>query len=295
MNEKLLTEFPVDQARIFIVPSGCRLKRDVKFYQDESHAFAMDIIYPALPKQPVGTLLEFSCENRHRMSNVSLSVCTDTILDSMATEGFAVAMADHPVPLQYKGLDPMPDCAWKVKAAVRTLRAAGTDLGMNGRIVPIGFSRGSGMALMLLTTMGMLDLEKHGEHLGVSSAVEGGVIMSGRFTYLDLLPDDRMIPRYAQAWGDVGSQREVWRRHGAMDYLQKATEPLFLTINCAEAPDAMHQMAVLRKRLAELGNDEIFMMDRDPRAHKVTLDPQILAAMKTYIATRLAKPSQTLP
>jgi hypothetical protein len=295
MNGQLLSEFPVDQARIFIVPGGCRLKRDVVFYRDDGHAFALDIIHPALPKQPVGTILEFSCENRDRMSNVSLSVCTDTILDSMATEGFAVAMADHPVPLQYKGIDPMPECAWRVKAAVRTLRAEGTNLGLNGRIVPVGFSRGSGMALMLVTTEGKPEFEGHGEHQGVSSAVDGGVIMSGRFTYLDLLPDDRMLPRYTQAWGDIQSHREVWRRHGALDYLQEATEPLFLTINCAEAPDAMHQMLVLRKRLAELGNDEVFMMDRESRAHKVTLDPEILSAMRNYFAARLRAPAEKRP
>jgi hypothetical protein len=54
-------------------------------------------------------------------------------------------------------------------------------------------------------------------------------------------------------------------------------------------------MSVLRKRLAELGNDETFMMDRDPRPHKVTLDPKILSAMRDYFASRLAASPEGMP
>ena len=46
-------------------------------------------------------------------------------------------------------------------------------------------------------------------------------------------------------------------------------------------------MKVLRQRLAELGCDDIFMMDSEPRGHKVTLDPQILDAMNSYLRQRL--------
>jgi len=74
---------------------------------------------------------------------------------------------------------------------------------------------------------------------------------------------------------------------GALDYLTNATTPLFLSINCSEAPDALHQMTVLRQRLAELGSDDVFMMDREPRGHKVTLDPDILGAMNFYLRQRL--------
>src|SRR5207248_2722838 len=120
-----------------IVPSGHRLLRDVVFYRDAGRTLAMDIIYPSHPAQPVGAVLEFSCDNANRMSNFSLDFCTDTILPAAATEGFAVAMADHPVAAPYAGFDAMPDCGRKIKAAVRTLRAEGAALGLNGRIVPV--------------------------------------------------------------------------------------------------------------------------------------------------------------
>ncbi|MFO1487190.1 MAG: hypothetical protein U1F65_01815 [Verrucomicrobiota bacterium] len=285
--KKFLGQYPLDDAHLFIVPEGCRLKRDVTFFTVTNRTLAMDIIYPAKPSRPVGAVLEFSCDNQNRFGNTSLSICSDTLLDALATEGFAVAMADHPVAAPYKGLDPMPDCAEKIKAAVRTLRAESAALGLNGKIAPVGFSRGSGMALMLVATAGQPAFESSGEHPGISSEVQGAVVMSGRFTYLNLLPEDKMLPRYAKAWGERGTSLETWRRHGALDYLTNATIPLFLTINCTESPDALHQMKVLRQRLAELGGDEQFFMDREPRGHKVTLDPEILSAMNAYLAKRL--------
>ncbi|TAK93774.1 MAG: hypothetical protein EPO07_17685, partial [Verrucomicrobia bacterium] len=208
--KKILAQYKLDDAHIFIVPEGCRLKREAVYDRDPKRPLAMDIIYPSRPAKPVGALIEFSCDNQNRMGNASLSICSDTILDAAATEGFAVAMADHPVAPPYKGLDAMPDCALKIKAAVRTLRAEGAKLGLNGRIVPVGFSRGSGMALMLVTTKGLKEFDGHGENPGVSSDVQGAVVMSGRFTYLDLLPDDHMIPRYNQAWGARTNKLEVW-------------------------------------------------------------------------------------
>lgn len=287
MHGKLLAEYEIDQALVFVVPSGSRLQRDLKFYEKGGRTLVMDVIYPSQPAQAVGAIIEFSCDNRNRMGNGSLAICSDTILDAEATEGFAVAMADHPVAPPYKGLDPMPDCAWKIKAAVRTLRSQNAAYGLNGKIGTIGFSRGSGMSLMLVSTKGMAEFEGHGEHQDVSSAVQAAVVMSGRFTYLDLLKDDHMLPRYAKAWGERDASLDVWRRHGAMEYLTEPTLPLFLTINRTEGPDALHQMTVLRKRLAELGNDEIFMMDREPRGHKVTLDPEILKAMNGYFHRQL--------
>ncbi len=287
LHKKFLPGIKLDSAHVFIIPAGCRLLRDVVFYREPDRTLAMDIIYPAHPPKPIGAVIEFSCDNLNRMGDGSLAICSDTILDGEATEGLAVAMADHPVKAPYKGLDPMPDCAWKIKAAVRTLRAEGANLDFNGKIAPVGFSRGSGMALMLVTTMGRAEFEGHGENTNVSSAVQGAVVMSGRFTYLDLMPKDHMIPRYNKAWGERDTHLDFWRREGAMDYLQNATLPLFLTINCTEGPDAQLQMTVLRKRLAELGNDEIFMMDRQPRGHKVTLVPEILSAMNDYLKSRL--------
>jgi hypothetical protein len=282
-----LKQYKIDNAHVYIVPSGHRLKRDIPFYHDGERQLALDLIYPSNPAHPSGTLLEFSCDNQDRMGNASLSSCSDTLLDSEATEGFAVAMADHPVAAPYKGIDPMPDCARKIKSAVRTLRTTAQELKLGDKIVPIGFSRGSGMALMLVTTAGMPDFEQHGIHLGTDSSVQGAVILSGRFTYLDLLPNDPMIPRYEKVWGQRDQNLDTWRSQGALDYLHTVPMPLFLSINRTESPEALHQMEILKKRLNTLGSQSVFMLEEKPRGHKAPLDPQILTAMDGYIKSRL--------
>jgi len=284
----LLADRALDANHIFIVPAGCRLARDIVYYRDAKRTLAMDIIYPAHPAKTFGAVLEFSCDNANRMGNFSLDFCTDTILPVAASEGYAVAMADHPVAAPYAGLDAMPDCARKTKAAVRTLRAVGAALGLNGRIVPVGFSRGSGMALLLVTTAGRTEFEGFGEHPDTDSGVQGAVVMSGRFTYLDLLAGDHMVPRYNLAWGPLATHPEAWRAHGALDYLeQPAGFPLFLTINISEGADARHQMDVLHRRLTALGSPFTYEPETEPRGHKMPLAPTVLAPLYRYLQGQL--------
>jgi acetyl esterase/lipase len=297
----LLAGRGIDPARIYLVPSGHRLRRDIVYQRDAGRTLALDLIYPSHPAQPAGAVLEFSCDNENRMGNYSLHYCTDTLLPGAATEGFAVAMADHPVAAPYAGLDAMPDSARRIKAAVRTLRAAGADFGLNGRIVAAGFSRGSGLALMLVTTAGRPEFEGFGEHPGTDSSVQGAVVMSGRFTYLDLFPRDHMIPDYIRAWGPRAQHPETWRAHGALDHLtQAAGVPLFLTINVTESPDALHQMEVLRRRLTALGSPFVYHPETEPRGHKMPLAPDVLDPLHRYLQDRLlvaepAAPASHLP
>lgn len=272
----------VDQARIYVVPSGHRLLRDVVYYEDGARRLAMDVIYPAKPRTPVGVALEFSCDNTDRMGNFSLQFCTDSLLEGAASAGFAVAMADHPVAAPYKGLDPMPDSQRKVHAATRTLRSLSPRLGLNGRVVTIGFSRGSGMALLAATTG------------TAQERVDGAVVLSGRFSYLDLLPDDPMIPRYARAWGPRDAHEETWRTHGAIDHLTKPTVPLFLSINATESPHALHQMKVLRERLAELNSPFQYFPESTPRGHRMPIDADVLVPLLAYLNRRLSPGSANL-
>lgn len=286
----LLAERKIDEARIYLVPAGCSLLRGVVFYRDDTRTLALDLIFPSRPSQPVGTVLEFSCDNAERMGNFSLTFCTDAALPAAAIAGHAAVMADHPVAAPYKGLDAMPHSAWKAKAAVRTVRALAPGLGLNGRIVSLGFSRGSGMALLVATTGGSAEFEARGEHRDVADDVQGAVVMSGRFTYLDLLPEDKMIPRYVKAWGERAAAEDAWRKQGALDYLRGPIVPLFLTINATESPEALHQMAVLRRRLTELGSPFVYHPEPEPRGHKMPLDPAVLDPLHAYLRERLDSP-----
>jgi hypothetical protein len=286
----LLAGEAIDLNRVFIVPSGCRLLRDVEFYRTSTRTLGLDVIYPAAPRTPVGVVLEFSCDNQNRMGNGSLAFCTDALLPVAALAGYAAAMADHPVDAPYRGIDAMPESAFRAKAAVRALRAlaAPGNLPLSGRIVPAGFSRGSGIALLLTTTDGQPAWEEGGAAPEVSSTVQGALVMSGRFTYLDLLPDDPMIPRYTALWGTRDAAEATWRRHGALDAMTRPlATPLFLTINPTESPHALHQMTVLRRRLADTGSPFVYVPETSERGHRMPIEDGVTSAMLRYLAERL--------
>ncbi len=278
----------VDLARVYLVPSGHRLTRDLVYAREAGRTLAFDLITPAAPRRAPGVVLEFSCDNANRMGNASLQVCSDTLIDAAASEGWAVAMADHPVAAPYKGIDAMPASALRAKAALRSVRKEAVARGSNGRIVPVGFSRGSGMALLLATTAGQAEFEGYGEAAEVDSSVQGAVVLSGRFTYLDLRPTDPMIPRYEKAWGTAAQQPDVWRRHGALDYATQALGvPLFLSINLAESPEALHQMTVLRRTLSAWNSPFVYQPESEVRGHKVPLDPAVLTALFQFLSDQL--------
>lgn len=302
------TPHALDHAHIFIVPEGCRLLRDVEY---DTEGRAMDIIYPSDPAMPVGGIIEYSADNVNRMGNFSLAFCHDTILPAQASEGFAVAMADHPVVGGYSGLDPMPQSALAVLASIQTFRAQAENLPLNGRIATMGFSRGSGVALMGVTTADETEWDVYlsatskltfsyeqitkSKHPDVDRHVQGAVIMSGRFTYIDLLESDgKAAPGglYTQNWGPIETNLERWKDQGAIDYLEGDPGiPLFLTIN-KDDEHAWHQMDVLRERLTDLGVEfEYYEDDVEPLAHRMPLEHNILNAMNSYFRRTLMEPT----
>lgn len=275
----LLAGESIDPNRIFIVPAGCRLLRDVAFGRSPKRTLAFDLIYPAAPLSPVGTVLEFSCDNQDRMGNASLAFCTDALLPIAALAGHAAVMADHPVDPPYKGLDPMPESVDRARAAVLALRNTIKNAGvpLNGRVVPAGFSRGSGMALALAIAP------------NAALSVQGAIVMSGRFTYLNLRNDDPMIPRYNTAWGTRETSLATWRLHGALDVLDRPLPmPLFLTINPTESPHALHQMDVLRQRLTELRSPFVYAPETSDRGHRMPVEPAVITALLDYLRAQLA-------
>jgi dienelactone hydrolase len=291
-DRKLLAAHKVDLARVFVLAEGFRLKRGVEFARDGERVLAMDIMYPAHPAKPVPALMEITCDNVNRMGSGSLVFCHDTLLEGGMFAGFAVAMADHPVRPPYKGLDdPMPELIHRLKAAVRTLRAAGAELGLNGRIGVVGFSRGSNMAALLAATNGMKQLEgEGGPHAGVSSDVQAAMAHGGRFDYTRLRDDDPMLARFEKAWGKREADPERWARHGAVSYLLQNREraaPMFLNTSDAEAPEFRDQLAGLAERLTEAGVEHVCKLDADGRGHRVSTDPKTLAAVYAFFTKHL--------
>ena len=284
----LLADQPVDVNRIFIVPEGCRLRRDVEFARDGARVLAMDVIHPSKPARPVPALMEITCDNVNRMGSGSLLFCRDTLLEGGAIAGFAAAMVDHPVPPPYKGLDdPMPQCIHRMKAAVRALRSLAPELGMNGNVGAIGFSRGGPMAALLAVTNDRADLEGDGPHRAVSSRVQAAIIHGNRYDYLNLRPDDPMLARFEKAWGRRDANAARWAEHGAAHYLGRDAAPMFLNTSDAEAPEYRDGLEQFAKRLEASGVKRVYRVDADGRGHRVTTDPQTLAEVYKFFADRL--------
>ena len=293
-GKQLLGERPIDLAHVFILAEGFRLRRDVEFGRDAGRVLAMDIIYPSNTRAPVHALMEITCDNENRMGNGSLVFCHDTLLEGGMFAGFAVAMVDHPVAPPYKGLDdPMPQVIYRLKAAVRMLRATGAQLGLSGKIGAIGFSRGSNMAALLATTGDRADLEGDAApHHGISSRIQAAMVHGGRFDYTRLRTDDPMLVRFEKAWGKREDNAERWASHGAAHYLREgelrcAAPPLFLNTSDAEAPEFRDQLAGFAERLKEAGVTRVYAEDADGRGHRVTTDPSTLAAVYAFFSKHL--------
>ena len=284
----LLADQKSDQGHIFILLEGFRLKRNVEFATDGNRVLAMDVFYPSQPKQPVPSLIEFTCDNANRMGNFSILFCQDSLVEGGQAAGFATVMADHPVAPPYKGMDdPMPQVIYRCKAAVRTLRSLSADLHLSGKIGAIGFSRGGPMAAFLSLTNGQADLEGDGEHKDVSSDVQAALVHGNRYDYTNIGPDDPMYKRFEQKWGKQDDNKDKWNAHGPMNFLKGKPVPMFLNTSDKESKEYQAGLATLDKKLTELGVEHVYQVDPDGRGHKVSSDPKTLAEIYAFFAKYL--------
>lgn len=234
--------------------------------------------------------MEITCDNVNRMGSGSLLFCRDTLLEGGAIAGFAVAMVDHPVRPPYKGLDdPMPQLIHRLKAAVRTARALSDEIGTNGKIGVIGFSRGATMTALLAVTGHREDLEGDGAHPDVPSAIQAALIHGNRYDYLDLRNDDPMLARFEKAWGKREANAQRWAEHGAAHYLTPQAPPMFLNTSNTESPEFRDGLAKFAKRLQAAGVEHVYTVDADGRGHRVTTDPKTLATMYRFFRQHLVK------
>ncbi|MGN6369582.1 MAG: hypothetical protein ACTHN5_15090 [Phycisphaerae bacterium] len=299
-SKKFLADRKVDQAHIYILAEGFRLKRDVPFYTAGSRTLAMDILYPAHPKSPVPALMEITCDNANRMGNFSIVFCHDTLIEGGELAGFAGAMIDHPIAPPYKGLDdPMPQSIAEMKSAVRTLRFEGKSLGLNGNIGAIGFSRGSEWAAILAVTNESKNPSLEGDappglHKDVSSNVQAALIHGARYDLSAITPDDPMYKRFEKAWGTREDNPEKWAAHGPAYYLPKdpaaakqSVAPMFLNTSDKESNEFRNGLLGFSKRLDDLHADHTLQLDHDGRGHHVSTDPATLSRIYTFFTRHL--------
>jgi len=270
--KSLLADYNIDPNHLFILVEGFRLKRDVEFARDVTRVLGMDIIYPSKPSKPVPMLMEITCDNANRMGSSSLLFCHDTLLEGAEAAGFAVAMVDHPVAPPYKGLDdPMPQSLERMKSAVKVLRDLHGELGTSEKIGAIGFSRGGPFAAML----------------AADGTVNAALVHGNRYDYLDLLPNDPMLPRFERAWGKVGDNKDRWAAHGASMYLTREASPMFLDTSDTESPEYRDGLAKLDQRLTKLGIEHTYQIDVDGRGHRVSTNPRTIRSFYSFFHEHL--------
>lgn len=272
-QRSFLLDQPIDVDRLFIIPEGFTLTRDIEFARDGERVLAMDVIHPSNPAEQVPLLMEITCDNVNRMGSFSLLYCRDTLLEGAALAGFTAAMVDHPVRPPYKGIDdPMPEALERASAAVDRLRGLAAELGHSGRIGAIGFSRGGPFAAMLAG---------RGE-------VGAALVHGNRYDYLDLLPTDPMLPRFAKAWGSPEENPEAWRRHGAVAYLTDRPSPMYLSTSDTESSEYRHGLRRFAELLKARGVEHTYIESADGRGHTVTTDPVALEAIYAFFRKHLA-------
>lgn len=249
----------------------------------------MDIVYPANPAKPVPVILSFSYsnsyatydaakkmltnENRNQRlkQEYTLAAFNDSFLEGAPANGIAWAIADHPKycpwakgkPVQgrndtYKSYETNPDAARKVRSAVRTLRKAGSKLGLNGKIGIFGFSRGSTAGSMAIGDRKVPDIENAGFNIGVSDKVQAAALGPGVFDYTRIYNatgdgDATLETRCEWAWGELSKNYALWRSMGSV-YLVKssATAPVLFFYNTDDERYYQDQIAHFKAKLDSL-------------------------------------------
>ena len=184
-------------------------------YKDsEGDWLYLDLVYPANPSVEVPVVVTFSYSssfatnssgkltdtNKHKRMYLPYfwGAFKDSFVEGASAVGFAWAVCDHPKYCdwgqgRYTGgankslgaIEVNPDAARKVKSAIRTVRAMGKPLGLNGQVAVMGFSRGS-TAAALAVGDGQVDAYEdasRGRYPEESSLVQCALLGPGMFDY----------------------------------------------------------------------------------------------------------------
>jgi len=249
----------------------------------------MDIIYPANTKKKVHLILSFSYSNSHATYDSKKGVLTDvnkdqrlylpyslagfndSVLEGAPANGMAWAIADHPKycpwgkgkPVTgandaYKSYEVNPDAAQKVKSAIRTLRAMGSQLGLSGKVGLFGFSRGSTAGSMAIGDKGGPEIENAGFNLGFPDDIQAAALGPGVFDYTQIYNtlndgDSNLEMLCPRVWGPLESNRDLWQTMGSSYFVvTSATAPVLFFYNTDDDLYYQDQIAHLKTKLDSL-------------------------------------------
>jgi len=316
--------------RSWVLFEGYRIARDVPYFKDNptiynystsytvGDSLRMDIIYPANSAETVPVVLSFSYSNsyfgaannnqRLNLGN-TLSQFNDSFLEGAPANGIAWAIADHPKYCDWGGGKPTgganktygayetnPDAAQKVKSAVRTLRALGTQMGLSGKIGIFGFSRGSTAGSMAVGDRSVTDFENAGFNIGTADDVQVAALGSGVFDYNQIVKDEEsdvgnLRTNCPLGWGPLASNYEKWRTMGSY-YLAEtsASAPTIFFYNTSDALYYQDQIKHFKAKLDSLGVHTSTVINYGT-GHAVPQTRDSLAKVYTFFNQYLTPPS----
>lgn len=235
--------------------------------------------------------MHISIDNGSRMSNAMAHwTYHDTLAECALTRGYAVAQVDNPWKT-FSLYEPMPETAFRLKAAMRTVRATASCYGIDPqRIAVEGFSRSAGAAALLAMTGGMEELEGHGPHLGYSSRVQCAILHAGRMDHPALLRSGHALGKnYQQVWGDPMKNRAAWEAHSAISYITPDDPPTFLSTG-GDDDFRTEQMRLMDGALSR-ANVPHQLLVTPHMQHWVVEKPDAQEQIYEYLDTHLAAPA----
>lgn len=285
---KLAAPYPINPDRVYLLPAGYRLERDIEFYRDDQKIYRMDVRYPAwdeaVDNAEAPLIIQIPHNNDARMNMNSFVKYRDSLLEGLMTCGYAVAVVAHPVAPPYSGIDAMPDAIYKLKSAVRTLRAQAPRFGYDpSKIGVLGFSRGSGMAGLLAATGTVAKLEGDGLHLDQSSAIQAVLCQAGRFDHRTLMEDGfspKKFSQYIAHFGDPILNADRWDAPSAVRWITADAPPFFLIVG-GDDSYRVSQVRKLHEALLAAGAEHPYVIE-EGRSHQVTENPDNIAAIRKF-------------
>lgn len=250
--------------RAYVLFEGYKIARNVGYYMDDPKVYNlpdnytkpdslyMDIVYPANPSKAVPTLLSFSYSNSYHGNEhkrmflgYTLAMFDDSVQEGAPARGMAWAIADHPKYCdwgngKYAGgpnkslgsVEIATDAARKLKAAVRTLRHVGKQLGLGNDVALYGFSRGSTAA-----SLGIGDKpfdswtnKDRCKYADESSDVQVAVLGPGVFDY-SKMPEGSNEYKRMMAYCDAFKSQPAEENYGGALAIGSTAAPCFLFYN----------------------------------------------------------------
>lgn len=314
--------------RAYILMEGYRIRRDVGYYLDDPTVYNLpdnyaqtagdslylDLVYPANPSQTVPVLVSFSYSNsEHANPNkrmylgYTFGAFRDSFLEGASAIGMAWAICDHPKYCtwgngKYTGgankslasIEVNPDSYRKVKSAVRTVRAIGKELGLNGEVAATGFSRGSTAASLLVgdSKLEALESSERGCYPDESSSISVAVLGPGVFSYQQM---STTTNEYQKMAGYVSAfPANGWSVQGAHATIgTKASAPCLFFYNSDDDSNYATQAAFLKGLLDQLEVETEVLKDYGT-GHSVPQDTESLKKMYDFIGKYVTLPTTGL-